>query len=86
VSIYASCIGGSFDFATATVELQGGQIWCVQIILADNADQREKCIAACIGEGGAKAMRRRGLAHWTNRPVGRNPFARGMGEDGGEPD
>jgi len=58
----------------------------IQIILAGNADQREKGIAPCVGEGGSHPVRGCRFAHRANRPVGGRPLPGGMDQGGGQPD
>ena len=67
--------------------------WCgrakigrVEIVLAGNADQRKKGVAAGIGQGGAHALRACHLGDRTDRPVRGNPFARGVRKHGGQID
>jgi hypothetical protein len=58
----------------------------IEIVLARNPYQREEGVAASVGQGSAHPMRRCHVAHRAHRPFRGDPFARRMGEHGGEGD
>src|SRR6516225_9798302 len=62
------------------------KIWCIEIILARNPDQREQGITACIAQRRAHAVRGGRVSDGANRPVRSNPFSRGVRQNRAEPD
>ena len=59
---------------------QSTEIRRIEIIFPGNPDQREEGISSGIGQRGAHALRRAGVANWANRPIRRQPFTGGVGE------
>jgi len=58
----------------------------IEIVLAGNADQREQRIAPGVSQSGPHPMRGGHFADGTDRPIRRDPFAGGMGQQRGQPD
>ena len=62
----------------------GSKIRRTEIVFASDADQGEQRISPCIGQCRPHAPRIGGLGNLADRPVGRDPFARGMRQGGGQ--
>src|SRR5687767_2405037 len=73
-------------WAPSPDQLTRRQIGCVEVILAGNPDKGKKRVTPGIGQRGAHALRGCSLADRAHWPMGRDPFARGMGEEGDQPD
>jgi hypothetical protein len=54
------------------------QIRRIKIIFSGNTHQRKQRVPSGVGKRGSHTMRRRCVADRTDRPIGREPFARGM--------
>jgi len=54
------------------------QVRSIEVILARDADQGEKGVTSRVDQGGAHAMRARRIRQAADRPIGRDPFARGV--------
>ena len=60
----------------------GTKVRRIEIVFAGNANQREKGIAARIGQRSAYSLCRGDIADLAYRPFRGNPFAGRMGQDG----
>src|SRR6516164_10124952 len=61
------------------------KIWCIEIILPSNADQREQSISTGIGQRRAHAVRGGRVSDGADRPIRGDPFSRGMRQNRAEP-
>jgi hypothetical protein len=66
--------------------LVGYEIGRVEIILAGNANQREQCIAAGIGQRRSHAVWRCRFTDGTDWPIRRDPLSRSVRQHRGEVD
>src|SRR5216684_6878379 len=58
----------------------------VEVVLAGDPDQGEQRIATSVGQSRSHTVRSCGLAARADRPVRRDPFPGGMGQQRGQPD
>jgi hypothetical protein len=65
---------------------RGGQVRCIEVVLAGNSDQGEQGIAPGIGQGRSHPVRGAGFGDRAHGPVGGDPFAGGVDERSGKLD
>src|ERR1700730_15969582 len=58
----------------------------IKVILAGDANEREQSVAASVGQSRAHALGTDDFSNGTDRPIRSNPFARSVGERGGQID